>query len=97
MTDKENPHGQNETQSDFKEIGRQLKELGDRLIKASDKFAKSKEAQEISDAIADTAKEVKEGITSGKFASDAKRDIKDALSFVNQKMDEYLKDDKDPS
>ncbi len=78
---------------DMQEIGDKLKELGKLVQQAIEKTHKSDEVKRINEDVANAYADVKEQIKSGEFKANVKREVKDALSFVNQKLDEYLKED----
>lgn len=78
---------------DMKEIGDKLKELGRLVTDAIEKAHKSEQFKKINDDVANAVKDVQSQVKSGEFSKRAKTEVRDALSFVNQKLDEYLKDD----
>jgi phage-related minor tail protein len=78
---------------DMQEIGDKLKELGRLIQQAIEKAHKSEEVKKINEDVANAYADVKKQVKSGEFADNAKREVKNALTFVNQKLDEYLKDE----
>ncbi len=78
---------------DMQEIGDKLKELGKLIQQAIEKAHQSEEVKKINEDVANAYADVKKQVKSGEFTDNVKREVKDALSFVNQKLDEYLKDD----
>lgn len=78
---------------DMKEIGDKLKELGKLITDSIEKAHNSGQIKKMNEDVANAVKDVKDKVTSGEFSKKAKTEIRDALSFVNQKLDEYLKED----
>jgi hypothetical protein len=78
---------------DMKEIGEKLKELGKLVADALEKAHQSDQMKKINEDVANAVKDVKSQVKTGEFQKRAKTEIRDALSFVNNKLDEYLKED----
>jgi predicted small metal-binding protein len=78
---------------DMKEIGDKLKELGKLITDSIEKAHNSGQMKKMNEDVANAVKDVKDQVTSGEFTKKAKTEIRDSLSFVNQKLDEYLKDE----
>jgi len=79
---------------DMQEIGDKLKELGKLIQQAIEKAHQSEEVKKINENVAAAYADVKQQVKSGEFQQNVKREVKDALSYVNQKLDEYLKEEK---
>lgn len=78
---------------DMKEIGDKLKELGKLITDALEKAQNSKQMKKMNEDVANAVQDVKDQVKSGEFTKKAKTEVRDALSYVNQKLDEYLKDE----
>ena len=78
---------------DMQEIGEKLKELGRLVAQAIDKAHQSEQVKKINEDVAAAVTDVKRQVKSGELKDNVKREVKDALTFVNQKLDEYLKED----
>lgn len=93
MTDKKATNPPVNDAPDMKEIGDKLKELGKLIADSIEKAHKSEQFKKMNDDVANAVQDVKDQVKSGEFSKKAKTEIRDALSFVNQKLDEYLKDE----
>lgn len=79
---------------DMQEIGDKIKELGKLIQQAIEKAHDSEQVKKINKDVEAAVNDVKKQVKSGEFKDNVKREVKDALTFVNQKLDEYLKEDK---
>lgn len=79
---------------DMQEIGDKIKELGRLIQQAIEKAHDSEQVKKINKDVAAAVKDVKDQVKSGELKDNVKREVRDALTFVSQKLDEYLKEDK---
>jgi hypothetical protein len=93
MTDKTGTTPPVNDAPDMQEIGDKLKELGKLVSDAIEKAHNSDQVKKINEDVAAAVKDVSAQVKSGEFSKRAKTEIRDALTFVNNKLDEYLKDD----